>query len=832
MRFRGGRARTVSIAAAVAVLVPLVVTTIGSSPALAARPFVITTVAGNGEYGQAGDGGPATQAQLQGPGKVISDPAGNIYIADGTVRRVDTAGVITTYAGGGSPDDGIGDGLPATQSLLVATGLGLDAAGNLFITDASHNTVRKVDASDPHLISTVAGDGSSGSDGDGGPATAAQLNGPTGVAVDSAGNLYIADQNNRKVRKVDSSTGQISTLASFTFEQRPLDIALDAGGNVFVASDDQTVLMVDPSGATSTYAGRSRTRGNTGDGGPATSALLFNPASVDVDATGQVYIADRTNQRIRKVDASPDHIITTVAGAGGINDPGFEGDGGDPLAARLAYPTGVGVDHHGGFFIGDTDNLRVRHVAPAPDLLAVTMTDSPHATLKVGGGPLTYAITVDNYSSTGQTATHVTMSQTLPLSLKLQSVTASQGTCARQSTVLTCALGSMAPDAEVTINVVVTPTVPGVFPSTATVRADQTDPLARDDSVTTSTFVSDASCGQVISQSTKLKTDIGPCAVSALIVRADNINVDLGGHRIFALPGLDVFDSIAGIRLPFRTGVTLHNGKVQGFNAGVLLIGGSGNTLTQLNLRDNIGPSTFDADLGDGIALFNSANNIIDSNVIIGNGNYDGIGVLGNSSSGNTISNNNIQNTVDRPRTVGRGQGIIINSGALNENTGILLTNETVVNNTIRGNASAGIATNNVSYSRFEGNVVERNGLPGFSNDANGIGMRPGPFAQTFSQHNLVTKNQIAKNTGAGIVVYSFDNTITFNSATGDVSYDLADQASIQHQDTCSNTWANNKYDTYFPVCVVSQASATTAAMAAVTAPAAAPPDFPSRHAS
>src|SRR5439155_12019008 len=110
---------------------------------------------------------------------------------------------------------------------------------------------------------------------------------------------------------------------------------------------------------------------------------------------------------------------------------------------------------------------------------------------------------------------------------------------------------------------------------------------------------------------------------------------------------------------------------------------------------------------------------LIDSNVVIGNGSYDGIGVLGNSSSGNTISHNNIQNTLDRPQTLGRGQAIIINSGALNENTGILLTNETVVNNSISGNASAGIATNNVSYSRFEGNVIQNNGSPTFANDAN-----------------------------------------------------------------------------------------------------------------
>ena len=193
------------------------------------------------------------------------------------------------------------------------------------------------------------------------------------------------------------------------------------------------------------YAGTPSGRGFSGDGGPATAALFRGTTSVDVDASGQVYVADTGNQRIRRIDASPSHIITTVAGSGEANQPAFAGDGGDPLAARLGNPSGVGIDHHGGFYIGESPpNYRVRHVAPVPDLLAVTMTDSPHATLKVGGGQLTYSIAVNNYSTTNQTATHVTMTQTLPLSLQLTSATASQGTCARSPS-LTLRISSASP---------------------------------------------------------------------------------------------------------------------------------------------------------------------------------------------------------------------------------------------------------------------------------------------------------------------------------------------------------------------------------------------------
>lgn len=793
------RYRNVAIAATVATLASLVVV-VGARPAAAGPPFNITTVAGTGDYGDTGDGGPATQAQLTNPYKVISDAAGDIFIAEfDRVRKVDPAGIITTYAGGGSPADGIGDGLPADQAAVGhVTGLALDAGGNLFITDGSNNTLRRVDAAAPHVITTVAGDGNRVYSGDGGPAAVAEFNTPSGVAIDGAGNVYIGDLRNRAVRKIDAATGTISTLAAFSgFQQRPNDVAIDGGGNVFVTTQDETVLEVSPSGTTTTYAGTSGVGGFAGDGGPASAAVLFRPASVDVDAAGQVYVADYAAERIRKIDASPNHIITTVAGSGDVGSGDFAGDGGDPVAARLNSPSGVGIDHHGGFYIGDSSNVRVRHVAPLADLLGVTMTDAPHS-IKLGQGNVTLSITVNNYSLSNQTATNVVADLGLAASLHYVSANASQGSCAAGGSAVACQLGSLAPGAQATISVVVTPTVAEVAASTVTVHATEPDPLARDDTAATNTFVSAADCGKVVTASTTFTKDLGPCGVNALIAGADNIDINLNGHQIYALPGLDQFDSIAGVRIPNHKAVTLHNGTVRGFDAGIVVMSGGKNVFTGLTVRGNVGPDGFSADLGDGIALFDSSYNTVQGNTITGNGSYDGVGVLGSYSDHNLIQNNLIANTIDRPQTLGRGQGVIINSGALGENTGRLVVHNDVIGNTIRDNDSAGIANNNNSYSTFANNTITGNGVR-FFNDGNGIGVRNGPFAQTNAEYNIVHDNEIHGNGFHGIIVYAESNTFYKNNVTGNAiggGFDLFDYRSFNSGGTCYNQWSRNIFGT------------------------------------
>ena len=329
---------------------------------------VITTVAGTGAQGFGGDGGPAVQARLHIPRDVALDATGNFYIADEynyRIRKVDSSGVITTFAGSAER----GDGGPATAALLAApTGVAADRAGNLYIADKDNHRIRKVDSS--RVITTIVGSGERGFGGDGGPATAARLNTPHGVATDGAGNLYITDHYNDRIRKVDSS-GIITTVAgagergfggdngpaTAALLNAPTGVALDDAGNLYIADkDNHQIRKVDSSGVISTLAGSGES-GFDGDGGPATHAQLFRPAAVATDDAGNLYIADKNNNRIRKVDSSG--IITTVAGTG---ESGFGGDGGSATAARLNLPHDVAVDSTGNLYIADQHKHRIRKV--------------------------------------------------------------------------------------------------------------------------------------------------------------------------------------------------------------------------------------------------------------------------------------------------------------------------------------------------------------------------------------------------------------------------------------------------------------------------------------
>ena len=339
----------------------------------------ISTVAGTGTAGFGGDGGPATSAQLNIPRAVAVDSSGNLFIADwgnGRIRKVDTSGTISTVAGNGTAGFS-GDGGPATSAKLnIPRGVAVDSSGNLFIADWSNGRIRKVDTSG--TISTVAGDGTFGFGGDGGPATSAQLSFPTGVAVDSSGNLFIADTANHRIRKVDTS-GTISTVAGngtagFSGDggpatsaklNFPFGVAVDSSGNLFIADHfNHRVRKVDTSGNIDTVAGTGATGpfagGFSDDGGPATSAALNLPDGVAVDSSGNLFIADSINNRIRKVDTSGN--ISTVAGDG---TQGFSGDGGPATSAQLFFPTGVALDSSGNLFIADLNNHRIRKLEAA-----------------------------------------------------------------------------------------------------------------------------------------------------------------------------------------------------------------------------------------------------------------------------------------------------------------------------------------------------------------------------------------------------------------------------------------------------------------------------------
>lgn len=332
----------------------------------------ITTVAGTGVCGFSGDGGSATQAQLKGPAGLATDGMGNLYIADlgnHVIRKVTPFGTITTIAGTGAPGYN-GDDKPATNAQLAApTDVAVDPLGQgLYIADNGNHRIRRVDLT-TGIITTVAGTGQQGFSGDGGPATEATLSYPSGVALDALGNLYIADSQNHRIRKVDVN-GIITTVA----------------GN----------------GA----------RGFSGDNGPATAASFKEPVAVAVSSTGFLFVADTADHRVRRVD--PSGTITTVAGNGtftaphpgpatqssirwpqalavdalgnlyiadfgshmilrlnpdgelsvvaGVGFPGFGGDGGPASQATLNGPSGIVMGPFGNLFFSDSLNCRVRRI--------------------------------------------------------------------------------------------------------------------------------------------------------------------------------------------------------------------------------------------------------------------------------------------------------------------------------------------------------------------------------------------------------------------------------------------------------------------------------------
>jgi len=339
---------------------------------------VITSIAGTGNQGYMGDGGPGAQAWLFFPEGVAVDSSGNVFFADTgnlRVREVNTAGTINTVAGNGMPGlslfGSIGDGGPATSAGLypppsIFAGVAVDTQGNLYIADGGNNRVRKVSGG---IITTFAGGGGLTSSGDGGLATKAGLSLPSGVAVDKAGNVYIADQSAGLVRMVNTS-GIISTVAGgggfvssgdggpatkAGIQNGPLTVAVDSQGNLYVAEGGGARVRKVSGGIISTFAGTGAA-GFSGDNGPAINAQFFGAEGIAVDNAGNVYIADYNNFRVRKVDTSG--IITTVAGQG---ESGGANDGGLPTLAEL-QPAGVALDASGNLYISDYLGNRIRKV--------------------------------------------------------------------------------------------------------------------------------------------------------------------------------------------------------------------------------------------------------------------------------------------------------------------------------------------------------------------------------------------------------------------------------------------------------------------------------------
>ena len=346
----------------------------------------VTTFAGidgNACYaGSCGDGGPATSATINEAYNIAIDASGNVYIADGfnfTVRKVNTSGIISTVAGIGNSQGYSGDGGQATAAKLhTPVGVAVDLSGNIYITDEYNWVIRKVTPSG--IISTFAGNGTAGYSGDGGQATDAQLEDWGQIACDASGNVYFAEESG-VIRKVTVSSGIISTVtgnnslfayngdgipATSAYLSAPTGVALDPSGNIYIAeSNGQRIRKVDASThLISTIAGSilgaSNIYGYTGDGGPATAAQLYSPWSVSVDNAGNVYIADLLNFVIRKVNTSG--IICTFAGSK-IWTGGFTGEGVSSVSTNLNYPYGVAVNSAGNIvYIANSSRNNVRKV--------------------------------------------------------------------------------------------------------------------------------------------------------------------------------------------------------------------------------------------------------------------------------------------------------------------------------------------------------------------------------------------------------------------------------------------------------------------------------------
>ncbi len=344
---------------------------------------IINTFAGTGHHGFAGDTGQAVDAELSNPNGVYVDSASNVFISDTgnqRVREVVPTGVINTILGGGNGGDG---GAATAAQFANPNGVAVDPSDNYYIADTTNNTVREVSGG---TITAVAGNGLSGYSGDGGPATSAQLNGPIGVALDSSSNVYIADTSNHVVREVSAgnintfagdgspcspSTGSCGDGGAATSAQlsTPTAIAVDASGNIFIADSSAQKIREVSGGIISTVAGTG-TSGYSGNGGPATSADLSRPTGVTVDGSENIYIADSGNNRVRCVigtvggcgDVQHKYAVGTIVGYAYNGAESFAGDGGLAIDGQRWNPTQVALDSRGNLFIGGGNDELVQRV--------------------------------------------------------------------------------------------------------------------------------------------------------------------------------------------------------------------------------------------------------------------------------------------------------------------------------------------------------------------------------------------------------------------------------------------------------------------------------------
>ena len=365
---------------------------------------IITTVAGTGATFYNGNNLLALQTNLSRPTLLALDAAGNLYIyeEDGhRIRRLNAAtGRITNFAGNGQSVGDAGYPIPAINASFGSVAdIEIGGDGTLYIAEADSYRVRKVDGSG--MISSVIGNWTRSFCGEGVPAREACLNRPNGITIDDAGDVYVSDQNNRRIRKISAATGLITTIAGDSFSGPDGDggpasaarfsigtagLAVDAARNLYIAAGGRVRRIDASSGIISAFAG-TPTPGFSGDGGPAIAAQFNGVSRVALDSTGNLYISDIYNNRVRRVDAATG-IITTVAGTGASNGP--LGDGGLAINASLGWPHGLAFDSHDNLLIGDTVHNRIRKLNRATGVIS-TIAGNGSVDINGDGGPATDA---------------------------------------------------------------------------------------------------------------------------------------------------------------------------------------------------------------------------------------------------------------------------------------------------------------------------------------------------------------------------------------------------------------------------------------------------------
>jgi sugar lactone lactonase YvrE len=366
--------------------------------------YTINTIAGKATLGFSGDNGQASLAELNAPTGVTVDGLGNIYIADFLnvrIRKIATNGIITTIAGNGTQGFSGDNGLATSAQIDLPAGIAVDTAGNVYFCDQS-SRVRKI--STTGIITTIAGTGVAGYSGDAGMATSAQLNNPSDIEVDVLGNIFIADKLNHRIRKINSS-GIISTIAgtgtagysgdngqatSATLNL-PYNVKVSASGTIYINDKfNSRIRKINSNGIITTIAGNG-TQSFSGDGGQATLAEINFPNGIAVDTSGNIYISDTQNYRIRKI--SNNGIINSIAGSGSV---GFSGDGGSADTAKLNGSVGITVDKFGKVYFTDQQS-RIRKLTPST--ISAISVFSQYKDISVYPNPATNSLTITNITS-------------------------------------------------------------------------------------------------------------------------------------------------------------------------------------------------------------------------------------------------------------------------------------------------------------------------------------------------------------------------------------------------------------------------------------------------